>query len=77
MAELAAHGKPVSICGEMAGDAAMTRLLLGMGLRHFSMHPSRLLAVKQEVLAADTAQLEDWAGAVLASDNPASLLAEG
>lgn len=77
IAEGRAQGKPVSICGEMAGDAAMTRLLLGMGLRHFSMHPSRLLAVKQEVLAADTEELEDWADAVLASDNPASLLAEG
>ena len=77
IAEGRSQGKPVSICGEMAGDAAMTRLLLGMGLRHFSMHPSRLLAVKQEVLAADTEELVDWAEAVLASDNPASLLAEG
>ena len=77
IAEGAAQGKPVSICGEMAGDAAMTRLLLGMGLRHFSMHPSRLLAVKQEVLTADTEELEDWVAAVLASDNPASLLAAG
>ena len=77
IAEGRSQGKPVSICGEMAGDAAMTRLLLGMGLRHFSMHPSRLLAVKQEVLAADTEELADWADAVLASDSPASLLAEG
>lgn len=77
IAEGAAQGKPVSICGEMAGDAAMTRLLLGMGLRHFSMHPSRLLAVKQEVLAADAAQLAEWARAVLESDEPAALLAAG
>tara|TARA_R110001599_G_scaffold64023_4_gene179485 strand:- start:168388 stop:170133 length:1746 start_codon:yes stop_codon:yes gene_type:complete len=46
-------GIPVSVCGEMAGDVKMTRLLLGMGLREFSMHPSQLLAVKQEVLNSD------------------------
>lgn len=44
---------PVSVCGEMAGDVKMTRLLLGMGLREFSMHPSQLLSVKQEVLNSD------------------------
>lgn len=43
-------GKPVSVCGEMAGDASMTRLLLGMGLTEFSMHPSQLLSVKQQIL---------------------------
>jgi phosphotransferase system enzyme I (PtsI) len=51
---LAAKAKtPVSVCGEMAGDVKMTRLLLGMGLREFSMHPSQLLAVKQEILNSD------------------------
>lgn len=45
-------GVPVSICGEMAGDARLTRLLLGMGLRKFSMPPANLLAVKQIVLGA-------------------------
>ncbi|HYD81595.1 MAG TPA: phosphoenolpyruvate--protein phosphotransferase [Paucimonas sp.] len=44
---------PVSVCGEMAGDPKLTRLLLGMGLREFSMHPSQLLTVKQEILNAD------------------------
>ncbi len=77
IAEGVAQGKPVSLCGEIAGDAAMTRLLLGLGLRHFSMHPSRLLAVKQEVLDADTTQLSEWAKEVLASDEPAALLAAG
>src|SRR5574337_828184 len=43
-----AAGKPVSVCGEMAGDARYTRLLLGMGLRSFSMHPAQILAVKQK-----------------------------
>jgi phosphotransferase system enzyme I (PtsI) len=46
-------GIPVSVCGEMAGDTKLTRLLLGMGLREFSMHPAQILAVKNEVLNSD------------------------
>jgi len=46
-------GKPVSICGEMAGDPRLTRLLLGLGLRYFSMQSASLLSVKQQVLKAD------------------------
>lgn len=72
--EAQAHGKGVSVCGEMAGDATFTRLLLGLGLRTFSMHPSQILAVKQEVLRADAAKLAPWAQRVLASEDPASLL---
>ncbi|MDP3324214.1 MAG: phosphoenolpyruvate--protein phosphotransferase, partial [Hydrogenophaga sp.] len=45
IAQCRAQGKGVSVCGEMAGDVAMTRLLLGLGLRSFSMHPSQILAV--------------------------------
>ena len=45
-------GKPVAVCGEMAGDPALTRLLLGLGLRAFSMQPTSLLQVKQQVLKA-------------------------
>ena len=41
---------PVAVCGEMAGEVTMTRLLLGLGLRQFSMHPAQLLSVKQQVL---------------------------
>ena len=40
-------GKPVAMCGEMAGDTRYTKLLLGMGLREFSVHPNALLEVKQ------------------------------
>ena len=40
-------GVPVAMCGEMAGDARYTKLLLGMGLREFSVHPNALLEVKQ------------------------------
>ena len=69
------QGKGVSVCGEMAGDTSLTRLLLGMGLRSFSMHPAQILAVKQEVLRADTGRLGPWAQLVLAADEPASLLA--
>jgi phosphotransferase system enzyme I (PtsI) len=63
----ARQGKGVSVCGEMAGDTSMTRLLLGLGLRSFSMHPAQILAVKQEVLRADTRKLAPWARQVLRS----------
>ncbi len=69
-----AHGKGVSVCGEMAGDVAMTRLLLGLGLRSFSMHPAQILAVKQQVLRADVSRLRGWAKEVIAAEEPASLL---
>jgi phosphotransferase system enzyme I (PtsI) len=75
IAEARAQGKGVSVCGEMAGDAQMTRLLLGLGLRSFSMHPAQILAVKQEVLRADTDKLARWAQDVLVHDEPASLMA--
>jgi phosphotransferase system enzyme I (PtsI) len=74
LAQGAAQGKPVSVCGEMAGDVTMTRLLLGMGLRVFSMHPSQILLVKQEILRSDTRKLKLWAEQVLASDEPAQLV---
>ncbi len=75
IAECNAQGKGVSVCGEMAGDVSMTRLLLGLGLRSFSMHPSQILAVKQQVLRSDASKLKGWAQQVLASDEPATLLA--
>lgn len=68
------QGKGVSICGEMAGDVGMTKLLLGLGLRSFSMHPSQILAVKQQILRSDTSKLKPWAERVLASDEPAAML---
>jgi phosphotransferase system enzyme I (PtsI) len=75
IAECNAQGKGVSVCGEMAGDPSLTRLLLGLGLRSFSMHPSQILVVKQEVLRADASKLRTWAQRVLESDEPASALA--
>jgi phosphotransferase system enzyme I (PtsI) len=67
-------GKGVSVCGEMAGDVAWTRLLLGMGLRRFSMHPSQILTIKEQVLISNTQELAEWAQVVLQSDDPAQLL---
>ncbi len=71
IAQCRALGKPVSVCGEMAGDVGLTRLLLGLGLRSFSMHPAQILAVKQEVLRADTVKLAPWAQQVVAAEDPA------
>jgi len=74
ISECQRQGKGVTVCGEMAGDVTMTRLLLGLGLRSFSMHPSQILAVKQQILRADAGKLALWAATVLASEEPAALL---
>ena len=74
IAECNAQGKGVSVCGEMAGDPSMTRLLLGLGLRSFSMHPSQILAVKQQILRADASKLKAWAQQVLESEDPEKLI---
>jgi phosphotransferase system enzyme I (PtsI) len=66
-------GIDVAVCGEMAGDVRMTRLLLGMGLREFSMHPAQLLAVKQEILASDLATLTPRTRRILRSMEPAAI----
>ncbi|MBG6079669.1 phosphoenolpyruvate--protein phosphotransferase [Rubrivivax gelatinosus] len=66
-----ARGKDVSVCGEMAGDAAFTDLLLAMGLRSFSMHPARIASIKQRVLRADTRRLLANVDAVLRAEDPA------
>ena len=71
IAECRAQGKGVSVCGEMAGDVTLTRLLLGLGLRSFSMHPAQILAVKQEILRSDTQKLAVWAQRVLQAEDPA------
>ena len=67
---------PVAVCGEIAGDTKLTRLLLGMGLREFSMHPAQLLAVKQEVLNSDLRTLEPAVRKILKAYEPAAI-AEG
>lgn len=50
-------GKPVAVCGEMAGDSNVTRMLLGLGLKEFSMHPQQLLDVKKEIRQAHSNDL--------------------
>jgi phosphotransferase system enzyme I (PtsI) len=61
---------PVAVCGEMAGDASLTRLLLGFGLRQFSMHPAQLLTVKQQVLKSNIPDLQTIAAKLLRADDP-------
>ena len=60
-------GKPISVCGEMAGDPKLTRLLLGFGLRQFSMHPAHVLAVKRQVLQSSLPRLTSSVRKILAS----------
>ncbi|MBD5800702.1 Phosphoenolpyruvate-protein phosphotransferase [Azoarcus sp. Aa7] len=64
----ARFGLPVSVCGEMAGDPAYTLLLLGMGLRNFSMHPGHILEIKQQVLRADLNELAPRVQRILKMD---------
>jgi phosphotransferase system enzyme I (PtsI) len=63
-------GKPVSVCGEMAGDPLLTRLLLGLGLRTFSMQPASLLQVKQQVLKSHLEELTPMAQRLLKNTDP-------
>jgi phosphotransferase system enzyme I (PtsI) len=69
-----ARGRSVSVCGEMAGDADFTELLLAMGLRSFSMHPARIASIKQRVLRADTRVLSAHLPRVLEADHPGEAL---
>ena len=61
-------GVPVSICGELAGDPRMTRLLLGMGLRRFSMFPTHIPEVKQRIKQSDTGELAQIVRRILKLD---------
>jgi phosphotransferase system enzyme I (PtsI) len=67
-------GIDVAVCGEMAGDIKLTRLLLGMGLREFSMHPAQLLAVKQEILSSDLSVLGPRTRRILRAMEPAAIV---
>ena len=61
---------PVAVCGEMAGDPALTRLLLALGLTDFSMHFSQLLLVKREILQANVGLLKARVARVLRAYEP-------
>ncbi len=63
-------GIPVSVCGEMAGDVRMSRLLLGLGLRQFSMHPAHLLRVKQQILRTNVPELSSQVNRMLKTEEP-------
>jgi phosphotransferase system enzyme I (PtsI) len=64
-------GTPVAVCGEMAGEPGLTRLLLGFGLRNFSMHAQQLLDIKERVLRTNLAQAQPLAQRVLRQSDPA------
>jgi len=66
-------GIPVAVCGEMAGDARLTRLLLGLGLTEFSMHPQQLLDVKREIRNAHSNALRVKVAAILNRALPVDL----
>ncbi|MGZ8230607.1 MAG: putative PEP-binding protein, partial [Burkholderiales bacterium] len=65
---------PVGLCGEMAGDVSMTRLLLGLGLRQYSMHSAHLLEVKNRVLHTSYAHVRPLALRMLRETDPDRLL---
>ena len=64
-------GMPIAVCGEMAGDLQLTRLLLGLGLRNFSMHPAQLLAIKERILRTNVGEHRQLVQRVLRSVDPA------
>jgi phosphotransferase system enzyme I (PtsI) len=66
---------PIAVCGEMAGELRLTRLLLGMGLRNFSMHPAHLLSIKQRVLTSEVSTTRPVVARMLKSDDPDKLSA--
>jgi phosphotransferase system enzyme I (PtsI) len=74
--QASAAGRHVSVCGEMAGDVAFTELLLAMGLRSFSMHPSQIASVKQRILRCDAQRLRARLGEVLDDEDPQSVCAQ-
>jgi len=64
---------PVVVCGEMAGETLFTRLLLGFGLRQFSMFPTHLLTVKRKVLRSYLPDIIHFAQKILKADNPENI----
>ncbi|HEX4896695.1 MAG TPA: putative PEP-binding protein, partial [Solimonas sp.] len=64
---------PVAMCGEMAGDPKFTRLLLGLGLSDFSMHPEAVLEIKRIIIDSDVGRLRQEAAEILACTEPQEL----
>ena len=65
---------PVAMCGEMAGDTRYTRLLLGMGLTDFSVHPTALLEVKDVIHHSRVADVTDTVNNILKQDDPVKII---
>ena len=65
----------IAVCGEMAGEVVLTRLLLGMGLTNFSMHPAHLLSVKQRVLQSDVGAAKAFVERIRRADEPRKVVA--
>ena len=66
---------PIAVCGEMAGETTLTRVLLGLGLRNFSMHPGHIPTVKQRVLTSDVSAIGPVVERMKRTDSPAKLAA--
>ncbi len=66
---------PIAVCGEMAGEMTLTRVLLGLGLRNFSMHPAQVPTVKQRVLTSDVSAIRPVVERMKRTDSPAKLAA--
>ena len=67
------RGKPVAVCGEMAGDALFTPLLLALGLEEFSLHPGTLLEVRRAVRASELSSLRASAASLLRARDRAAI----
>lgn len=63
-------GVPISVCGEMAGELAYARLLLGLGLRQFSMNPAQLPGIKQRVLTTSLPEIDKLMPRILRANDP-------
>jgi phosphotransferase system enzyme I (PtsI) len=66
-------GTPIAVCGEMAGDVSLTRLLLGIGLRNFSVHPAQLPAIKERILRTRQEEAQALAQRLLRASEPAKI----
>jgi phosphotransferase system enzyme I (PtsI) len=64
---------PVAMCGEMAGEIEHTKLLLGLGLREFSVHPASLLEVKKIITETDINELENLTKKILLATSGAEI----
>ena len=63
-------GVPIAVCGEMAGEPTYTRLLLGLGLRQFSMFSAQVPSVKQRVLTTSLPEIAGLTQKIMRADDP-------